>query len=333
MPALPVTAGLLSQLRDELKKGDPPWWKSAFKAWDKRKFFGWTEAWTLFLACVHFDVLSDEQSVLAPYFPSCGGTDEAEPGMVFSRYLSDLPRDFFLRLGSAQRRVYLELWAPLWISPASLFFQRRGLPFYLVEVNAGAGLNLAADILVPQKGFDSGLVAARIGIDPSPLELENLEDRRWLTAAVMPDQLALIAALDKAMKTVLERQSREAAFIQLATCAAALAPKFVAKNIPADDKDVGLLFFNIGVTGRMNDSEYAAFKSGVADMLKPWGQRALWMELESVREELYSTTYQLRVSRIIEGRLTQYVMAQFDFGAKKTAYDPQKSAEFLLFRP
>ncbi|OGR84068.1 MAG: hypothetical protein A3J74_01215 [Elusimicrobia bacterium RIFCSPHIGHO2_02_FULL_57_9] len=332
LPGLPVTAGLLRQMGEELKKGDPAWWKNTLKAWERRRFAGWTEAWSLFLTCVHYEVLSDPDGPLAPYFPSCGGTDEAEPSRVFSQFLSDLPKEFFFHLRNGQRRVFLELWAPLWVSPAALFFQQRGLPFYLVEVNAGAGLNLAADMLVPQKGFDSQLLAARIGIDPAPLELENIEHKRWLTAALMPDQLPLIRALDKAIKAVLERQSREAAFIQMVPCEAQLAPKFIAKNIPVDDKDVGLLLFNIGATSRMGDSEYAAYKNSVAEMMKPWGERALWVELESVREEIYSTTFQLRINRISNGQLSQYIMAQFDFAAKKTSYDPRQSAKFLSIK-
>lgn len=332
MPGLPVTTALVKFLAQELRKGDPPWWKATLRAWEKRQFVAWTEAWGLFLTSVHFEVLSDADSPLVRYFPSCGGTAEADPSGPFSRFLADLPKSFYDHLRTGHRRTYVEARAPLWVSPAALFFQARSLPYYLVEVNAGAGLNLATDIAVPQKGFDSDLVAARIGLDPEPLLLEDLMHRRWLTAAIMPDQMPLIAALDKAIEKVLERKRREAAFLQFVACAPELASRFVAKNIPADDKDVGLLVFNMGTTVRMTDPEYEAYKKGMAEMLAPWEGRGLWVEVENVRGELYSTTYQLRVHRFLNGGLSQHTMASFDFGAQKTAFDAEASAKFLAVK-
>ncbi|MBI4376157.1 MAG: DUF2332 family protein [Elusimicrobia bacterium] len=328
MPELPVSSSLVRLMSEQLKRGDPPWWIATLKAWQGRRFFAWTEAWGLFLSCVHYEALGDEDNPLVPFFPSCGGTDEADPSGAFSRFLSQPPKSFLQNLKYAHRRVFVEGRAPLWILPAALFFQSRDLPFYLVEVNAGAGLNLAADLLVPQKGFLSDLIAARIGLDPRPLELEDLEHRRWLNACLMPDQGPLIAALDRAMEAVLERQRKEAAFIQLAPCDPELAPRFLAKNVPAEE-DVGLLVFNMGATGRMSDADYRTFSSRMAEMMKPWGTRALWVEVESVRGEMYSMTYQLLVHRFAEGRLATHVMARFDFAARKTSHDPQASAQFL----
>jgi hypothetical protein len=329
MPGLPVSSALVCTLCDQLKVGEPPWWKGVCRAWEKRKFVAWTEAWGLFLSCVHFEALSDSKNPLVPYFPSCGGTDEADPSRALLKFLSELPPTFFEHLKTGHRRPYIELRAPLWIDPARMFFQSRSLPFYLVEVNAGGGLNLAADIIVPQKGFDSELLAARIGLDPVPLLLEDIVERRWLTAALLPDQMPLIQALDRAIEVVLEKSRKEAAFIQLAQCSPELAAKFIAKNIPADDKDVGILVLNMGATARMSDKEYEDYKKGMAATMKPWEDRALWVEFESVRGEMYSTTYQLRVFRCMEGELRLYVMASFDFNAKATLFDQEDSERFL----
>lgn len=312
--SLPVSSALLKHLAETLKKGDPPWWLKTQKAWEKRSFVAWSEAWGLFLTCVHFEVLSDADNPLVPYFPSCGGTAEADPSSAFAKFLADPPATFFERLKTGHRRSYVEGRAPLWISASVLYFQRkRLLPYYLVEVNAGAGLNLMADVLAADKHFDSGLILARIGLDPEPLQLEDIIQRRWLTAALMPESLPAIAAMDRAADALLKKRGEEAAFVQLAPCAAEAAPKFIAQNIPVEP-DAGLMVYNMGTTVRMTDPQYEAFKAAMAATLKPWGDRGLWLEVESVRGEMYSNTFQFRLHRMLDGVLSQQLMGSVDLG-------------------
>lgn len=328
--ALPVTSSLLNHLLEALKKGDPAWWVATQKAWEKRKFVSWSEAWGLFLTGVHYEALRDEENPLVPYFPSCGGTDEADPAPAFAEFLKAPPVTFFENLASRHRRNYSASRSGLWLSPAALFFQgKRGLPYYLVEVNAGAGLNLIADDTRPAKGFNSGLIAARIGLDPDPLPLEDISHRRWLTASATPDSTTAIAELDAAADLLLAHQAEEAAFVQLAACAPDAAPAFIAKNIPADDADAGILVYNMATTARMNDSDYEKYKLGMLEMLRPWGDRGLWVEVESVRGELYSRTFQARVHRVVDGTLRQHIMASLDFNANKAEYDIKATGEFL----
>ncbi|MEK7389222.1 MAG: DUF2332 family protein [Elusimicrobiota bacterium] len=332
--ALPVTSGLLRWTADALKRGTPPWWAPMAKAWDKRRFTAWSEAWSLYLACLHYEALSDAESPLVPYFPSCGGTAEADPGVALARFLADPPPTFFENLKIGHRRTYIASRAAMWMSPAMLFFQRRDLPYYLLEVNSGAGLNLAADLTRPMKGFDSDLVSARVGIDYRPLQLEDISDRRWLTAGLWPDDLPAISTLDAAVDTIVERTRNEAAFLQLAACAPDKAAAFIAKNVPCDDPEVGLLVFNMGTTVRMNDADYAAYSAAMAALLKTWDARGLWVEVENVRGETYSMTYQLRVHRILGGELRSLVMASFDLDAATHQHD-KSSAAFLgpVFSP
>ncbi|MDE2489307.1 MAG: DUF2332 family protein [Elusimicrobia bacterium] len=319
--ALPVTSAVLRWTADQLKRGEPPWWKGIAKAWEKRRFTAWNEAWGLYLTALHYEALNDAKSPLVPYFPSCGGTAEADPSPGLTRFLSAPPASFLENLRVRERRSYVAARAALWISPALLFFQRkRGLPFYLVETNAGAGLNLAADVVIKQKDFDSELVAARIGLDSQPLDLLDLGHRRWLTAGVWPDNLQGIGELDFAIDVVQKRTKEEAAFLQLVPCAPPKAAAFLAKNVPADDPNVGLLLFNMGTTARMTDAEYAAYGQSVAALLKAWGDRGLWIEVENVRGETFSTTYQVRAHRIVDGALRSFVMASFDVGTAKHAY-------------
>ncbi|MFI5346942.1 MAG: DUF2332 family protein [Elusimicrobiota bacterium] len=327
--SLPVTSVILRWTAEQLKRGDPPWWKHVAKAWEKRQFVAWTEAWSLFLTALHFEALNDADCPLVPFFPSCGGTAEADPSPALARFLSAPPKSFFENLRDRHRRTYVQARSILWIAPAALYFQRkRGLPFYLVETNAGSGLNLAADVVLKQKGFDSELVAARIGLDPQPLEVSDIVHRRWLTAGIWPDNLQGIGQLDASIDIVQKRVREDASFIQLAACPPEKAGAFIAKNIPADDPDVGLLLFNMGTTVRMTDAEYAAYSQGVAATLKNWGDRGLWVEVESVRGETYSSTFQLRVHRIVEGALRTFLMASFDLEAAKHVYS-EASPQFL----
>jgi hypothetical protein len=326
---LPVTSAILLWTAEQLKRGDPPWWKAVAKAWEKRAFVAWSEAWSLYLTALHFEALNNAQSPLVPYFPSCGGTAEADPSPGLLKFLESPPASFFENLRVRQRRTYVAARSMLWISPALLYFQRkRGLPFYLVETNAGAGLNLAADAVMRQKDFDSSLISARIGLDPQPLDLSDIVQRRWLTAGIWPDNLTAIVQLDAAIDSVQKRAKDEAAFLQLAACPPEKAAAFVAKNIPADDRDVGLLLFNMGVTVRMTDSDYAAYAAGIAATLKPWGDRGLWVEVENVRGETFSSTYQLRVHRIVDGTLRGFTMASFDVESAKHVYS-EASPKFL----
>jgi len=265
--ALPVTSALLRWTAEQLKRGEPAWWKPIAKAWEKRTFVAWSEAWSLYLACLHYEALSDAECELVPYFPSCGGTAEADPSVALARFLASPPASFFENLAKGHRRTYVSGRSAMWTAPALLFFQRRDLPYYLVEVGAGAGVNLAADLVVPSKGFDSALIAARVGLDYRPLQTEDIIDRRWLTAGIWPDNLDAITALDAALEVVAQRTRGEAAFLQLAACAPEKAAAFVVKNVPADDPEVGLLIYNMGVTVRMSDADYAAYPASMAAML------------------------------------------------------------------
>ncbi|MFA6003667.1 MAG: DUF2332 family protein [Elusimicrobiota bacterium] len=324
----PVTGAIVRYLAAELKKGDPHWWAKTCKAWEKRSFTAWTEAWGLFLTCLHYEALSDAANPMVRYFPSCGGTPEADPAPAVAAFLADPPDSFFERLRAGHRRSYVAERAALWLVPAMFYFHRRKLPYYLVEVNSGAGLNLAADVISPQPGFDSSLVAARIGLDPEPLLLGDINQRRWLTAAIPPENMDAIAKMDQAADLVLGRMSQDPAFVQLAPCAPAAAPKFIGKNIPVDE-DVGLCVVNMGTTSRMTDAEYAAYKSGIEFLFKPWGERALWAEVENVRGELYSTTFQLRIHRLKDAGFPNFVAASVDFSAGNVHCDLEGAAEFL----
>ncbi len=329
--ALPVTSAILRWTSEQLRKGEPAWWKGVAKAWEKRRFVAWSEAWTLYVACLHFEALNDADCPLVPYFPSCGGTAEADPSVALARFFVAPPPSFHENLRSKHRRSYQLGRSILWMSPAMLFFHKRRLSYYLVAVNAGAGLDLAADLVAPNRAFLSDFIEARVGLDPEPLVIEDIIHRRWLTAGSYPDDLGAIAHLDKAIDTVAAANKDDASFIQLAPCPADKAPTFLAKNVPVEE-DAGLLVFNMATTSRMADDEYAVYAKAMASTLGKWGDRALWVEVETVRGETYSSTLQLRVHRVVEGQLRSLVMATFELGTGKYQYS-DASAAFLSVEP
>lgn len=334
LEGLPVSQGLVRHLAASLSNGEPAWWKAARKAWARRSFGAWTEAWSLFLAAVHYDALGDPKCPLRAYFPSCGGTAEADPAPAFARYLEELPEAMLERLSAGQTRPYVPARATLWLPAAASCFQRRGLPYYVVEVNAGGGLNLAADVLQPRRGFDADLVAARIGLDPAPLDVELPDARRWLAATHLPEEVSELKKLGDAMETVRQRQRSEPNFIQLVPCLTELAPAFMAKNIPADEPDVGLLVFNMGATVRMSDDDYKAFHADMAEALKPWGGRGLWLEVEKQRGDPFSTKYQAVLHKPSPAGFDDFVMLRFDVAARKLELelDADAAHRFLTAR-
>lgn len=311
-----MTSAILRHLAQQLKAGDPEWWKLTLKAWEHRKFVSWNEAWTLFLAAMHYEALSDADSPLVPYFPTCGGTDEADPSSGVAKFLRDAPDSFYDSLRRRHRRAYGAPVTALWPLLGAMYFLSRELPFYAVEAGAGAGLNLTTDDLIAKAGFPSDMVAARVGIDEKPLVIEDLNDRRWATACLYPDSRTRVASLDKAIDRTLERQRADPNFLQLVACLPDRTPAFLAKNIPSDDEEVGLLVFNMNFTSRMTDAEYRAYAQSMAGMMKPWGDRALWLEFEPVRGETFSTTLEVRAAKIVEGVPSQQVVLRSEAGSK-----------------
>lgn len=326
---LPVTASIVGHLAAELKKGTPKWWAPVQKAWEKRRFVAWRDAWSLFVTCLHFEALNNEKSPLVPFLPSCGGTAEADISQALEEFLAEPPPTFLSNLRTGRRAVYGSPFAQLWTEPAAVFFEyKRAMPYYLVQLRAGAGLDLVADHVHGVKYLEAKRILARIGLDRRPILVEDILQRRWLTAGIMPDNLESIQALDKAIEIYLERKREDVNYVQLVRGPTLLGPQFFAKNIPVDD-DRGLLMFTNSVTSRMPEAIYEKFKADMAALLAPWGNRGLWVEVDTVRGELYSSTIQLRVHRPLGKGLADKVIGVFDLGSNKTERRGKEAAAFL----
>jgi hypothetical protein len=187
------------------------------------------------LGGAHALALSGQAPELAAWYPSAGGTTDAEPGSP--RAWSALRHTF------AEQRDTIREWlswppqtnevgrAAALIGGLLYLSARASLPFRLVEVGASAGLNLRADrYFVPG---DSGTygdpaspvvlshgwqgtapphapveVISRVGGDIAPVDAASPEGRLRLTAYVWPDQAERLARLRGAL-AVAERVPAE----------------------------------------------------------------------------------------------------------------------------
>lgn len=325
-------ARILGVTAEQLKNGDPPWWRSIAPAWELRRFGFWNEACILYLTALHFEALSDAQSPLALFYPSCGGGSDVDPASGLAKFLDAPPQSFIRNLTTRTPCAYWESMSALWIAPAILFFQRkRSMPFYLVDAEAGAGLTLAADAVADATSFRSELVAARVGLERHSVDPAKTEDRRWLTARVLSGSMESIRGLDAALEALQRMSDETADFIQIVPCPPEKAAEFVSGNIPSDDPGVGVLLLNMFMTRRMGDAEYAAYSASIAKTLEDWGDRGLWVEVENSRDQSNPGVVELRVHRIIGGRLRSHVMARLAPGADKPVY-AQASSAFLAVK-
>lgn len=334
LAALPVSAAVLRYATEQLKKGYPPWWEKTQKAWEKRRPNAWSESWGLFLAALHFEALNDAKNPLVPYFPSCGGTPEADPAPALEKFLAAPPPSFYEHLRKGELRVYYGATANYWTGPAHLFFGEREMQFYLVEINSGAGLNLVSDMIMPPQipAFDRGLVAARVGLDCQPLLMEDISQRRWLTAGIYPDYGPGINALDAAIEALRASKQTDPNFVQLVECPVEKAPKFIAKNLPHDDPEVGLLVFNLMTTGEMSEDEYKPFSANMLEMMRPWGNRALWVEGEYIPGAVNSVIMQQRALWVEEGVFKAMEFSRYDFVSKKQTFGDAKARRLLIVK-
>jgi hypothetical protein len=64
-------------------------------------------------------------------------------------------------------------------------------------------------------------------------------------------------------------------------------------------------------------------------MLKPWGDRGLWIEIEPVRGETFSTTVQVRAHRFRGGQPHSAVLARFEFETGAQIFEQAAASDFL----
>lgn len=178
----------------------------------------------LLLACVHSLVLDEPDSELATFYPNLAGRSVVvgDPVPAFRAFCVS-HRDQLGHLLSTRHTQTNEIGRTALFLPCFGELEREVGPLAHVDVGASAGLNL----LLPHYDFayePGGVVAAgsvvrltcgtrgpvpvperhppvdaAVGIDPSPIDVRDPDQARWLEACVWPDQVERFERLSAAI--------------------------------------------------------------------------------------------------------------------------------------
>jgi hypothetical protein len=181
--------------------------------------------------------------------------------------------------------------AVAWLWPAALAGASGGArPLVLADVGASAGLNLAADLLSPIWFDETGealevatgvRTMARLGLDPSALDVSRDDDVEWLRACVWPgdhDRAARLEASIAAFRTARLRPDGP------------VLTAVAARNVPgrldvlsAAERGALVLAYQTLMRDYLEPAEREEYEAGMRGWLaaRPPGQ-ALWIELEPV---------------------------------------------------
>jgi hypothetical protein len=179
----------------------------------------------LLLACVHSLVLVEPDSELARYYPNIAGRDvvSGDPMPAFRAFCT-ARRDRLGHLLAVRHTQTNEIGRTALFLPCFGELEREVGPLAHVDVGASAGLNL----LLPRYDFvyePGGAVVAgstvrltcgtrghvpvperhptvveAVGLDPSPIDVRDPDQARWLEACVWPDQVERFERLSAAIE-------------------------------------------------------------------------------------------------------------------------------------
>jgi len=184
----------------------------------------------LFLAAVQYLLLQGATHPLAAYYPSlsAGPITDADPYPLFRAFCQE-HHDQILSLIMTRHVQTNEVRRCVGLLPAFGQVAQRtgGQPLYLVEIGASAGLNLLWDryryrygkelelgpadspVLLeceiqgdktPPVSLDFPQVAARVGIDLSPIDVRDPDQVLWLRALIWPEHRRRVEILEKAVQ-------------------------------------------------------------------------------------------------------------------------------------
>ena len=287
-------------------------------AWGERRFFAWYERPLLFLAAIRNDVLAEGGA--HPLWPAFG--PDADPEAVDADDLRSALAGGRDRVWDALARRSVQTnetsRAIAWLWPAALAGASGGArPVAIADVGASAGLNLVADALPAIWTDEDGAAidvargvraVARVGLAPSPLDVLQEDDARWLRACVWPGErdreARLLAALD-AFRAARIRPD-----------APVLVP-IAAPNVPsrldlisATDRGALVLATQTVVRDDLDPADRAEYERGMREWLgthPPGG--ALWTELEPLDAGAREAALVVHV-RAPDGRLRSVELAR-----------------------
>lgn len=187
-----------------------------------------------FLGAVHCLLLRGAEHGLREYYPSVTEQPRDDPGLfeAFSDFCLSFRREIIAVL--SERLVQTnEVNRSAVLAPAFSVVHREaaGRPLALVEIGAGAGLNLLWDryrigysdgvacgerdsrvrmkcelkgLALPAELSDTPAIGYRVGVDLNPIDLSDANERNWLRALVWPDHRERARRLDAAVAVALE---------------------------------------------------------------------------------------------------------------------------------
>lgn len=319
----PAAAACYAGLARALSEGEAAWWPQVLASWNGRWFPGLDRACALLVAGLHDEALSGHP--LSRFFPSCGGKPGADLPATLAQFFAAPPAGFFANMAARGTANYSPFWCRRWLDPARLFFGRRKLPFVAVELNSIGGLGVCADVLRPDRAFDSSLVTARVALAQKPLNLASEADARWAAACYLPDDLAGPRELRADVAALRAALSEEPAFVQGAACAPEVAGEFLLKNIPVDPAG-GLLILSWTILTNMPASRREPFAASMIKALTSWGERALWVALERDRSD--AGRLEVRVYRSQGARLAgrRFASLKTDAPKPRAVFDGEAAA-------
>lgn len=298
-PSRPLTAACLGAIGASLEAGEPTWWRETSQRWAQaqRHFPDAGQALMLLWAAVHMEALAGHP--LAAQLPTCGGAPTEDLAQAVLDFLAAPPLRFYESIGRRRCR-YGQLWGEQWLDPARLFFERRKLSYFVVDITSVGGLSACADLLQPRKAFDSELIEARVGLQSPALDLRKDNDAMWVVAGALPDDAASVRACAKAMRKLRGLLAEEPQTVQIAACPLEAAGSFIQKNIPVAPEG-GLLVTSIAALAEQLDSARKPWLAAMQQALAPWADRALWVDLEPQPGE--PNAYATAVYRAKAGKL------------------------------
>jgi hypothetical protein len=263
-------------------------------AWEHRRFFAWYDRPLLLLAALRNDALADGAD--HPLFAGFAAR-EADPAAVTEPGLA-------AALDGSRERVFDALAhravqtndtsrAIAWLWPAAL--ARAGddfRPLALADVGASAGLNLVADALPPVWVATDGEPlelardvhpVARLGLDPTPLDVFRPADARWLRACVWPGERAREDRLDAALAAFQAARVRPDAPVIVPVAAASIPARL--DLLSGAQMHALVLAYQTVVRDYLEPAERHVYEAGMRGWLAahPPG-RAVWVELEPVED-------------------------------------------------
>jgi hypothetical protein len=259
-------------------------------AWEHRTFHAWYDRPLLLLAALRADARAGGPShplhaafAAEPPDPDAVTAEALEAALDGSR---ERVYDALANRGVSTNETFRAI---AWLWPAALAGASRGGRLVaLADVGASAGLNLVADALPAPWTADDGVrieiardvnAAARLGLDPEPLDATSRGDQDWLRACVWPGEAERAARLEQALEVFRAARTRPDAPVLTA---------IGARNVPgrldllsAAAPATLVIAYQTVMRDYLAPEERAEYEAGMRDWLAnhPPG-RTLWIELE-----------------------------------------------------